>query len=175
MVKVRFAPSPTGTLHVGGIRTALFNYFFAKSQGGSFVLRNEDTDQSRKVEGSLEATLESLEWLGISWDEVVTQSERLAEYKKYADELVEKGMAKEEEGAIRFIVDKAIGEITWHDAVGDKDISYEAQNIEDFIILKLYRFHNSHLAKVIDDALVDITHVCRGEDWIPSTPEHILF
>jgi len=72
MVRVRFAPSPTGTLHVGGIRTALFNYFFAKSQNGVFILRNEDTDQARKVEGSIEITKESLEWLGILWDEIAT-------------------------------------------------------------------------------------------------------
>ena len=83
-IRVRFAPSPTGILHVGGIRTALFNYFFARSQGGKFILRNEDTDQARKVEGSLEATLESLKWLGIEWDELVTQSERLTLYKQYA-------------------------------------------------------------------------------------------
>ena len=174
MVKVRFAPSPTGILHVGGIRTALFNYFFAKSSGGSFVLRNEDTDQSRKVEGSLEATIESLKWLGISWDDMVTQSERLAEYQKYAQELVDKGLAREEEGAIRFIVDKNQGTISWTDAVGNKEISYESENIEDFIILKADGFPTYHLANVVDDHLMEITHVLRGEDWIPSAPKHIM-
>lgn len=172
-VRVRFAPSPTGILHVGGIRTALFNYFFAKSQDGAFILRNEDTDQARKVEGSLEATLESLKWLGVSWDELVTQSERLSYYKTYAEELVSKGLAKEEEGAIRFISPKE-GITTWHDAIGDKEISFENRNIEDFIILKKDGFPTYHLANVVDDHLMEISHVIRGEDWIPSAPKHIM-
>lgn len=173
MVKVRFAPSPTGTLHVGGIRTALFNYFFAKSQNGEFVLRNEDTDQARKVEGSLEATLESLRWLGVSWSEIVTQSERLQNYKKYTDILVSQGKAKEEEGAIRFLVNHE-GTTSWIDSVGNKQISFENRDIEDFIILKKDGFPTYHLANVIDDHLMAITHVIRGEDWIPSTPKHIM-
>lgn len=172
-VKVRFAPSPTGILHVGGIRTALFNYFFAKSEGGVFVLRNEDTDQARKVEGSLEATMESLRWLGINWDELVTQSERLSYYKDYANELLVKGMAREEEGAIRFITPKE-GVTAWKDAIGNKNVSFENKNIEDFIILKKDGFPTYHLANVIDDHLMEITHVIRGEDWIPSCPKHIM-
>ena len=172
-IRVRFAPSPTGILHVGGIRTALFNYFFARSQGGKFILRNEDTDQARKVEGSLEATLESLKWLGIEWDELVTQSERLTLYKQYAFELIEKGMAKEEEGAIRFITPKE-GITVWNDSIGGKEISFENKNIEDFIILKKDGFPTYHLANVIDDHLMEITHVIRGEDWIPSAPKHIM-
>lgn len=172
-IKVRFAPSPTGILHVGGIRTALFNYFFAKSEDGVFILRNEDTDQARKVEGSLDATLESLKWLGVEWDELVTQSERLSIYKKYADELVVKGMAKGEEGAIRFITPKE-GLTIWSDAIGKKEISFENQNIEDFIILKKDGFPTYHLANVVDDHLMEITHIIRGEDWIPSTPKHIM-
>lgn len=171
--RVRFAPSPTGILHVGGIRTALFNYFFAKSQGGVFILRNEDTDQARKVEGSLEATLESLTWLGIEWDEIVTQSERLPLYKKYSDELISKGIAREEEGAVRFITPKE-GMTVWEDAIGSKEISFENKNIEDFIILKKDGFPTYHLANVIDDHLMEISHVIRGEDWIPSAPKHIM-
>ena len=173
MVKVRFAPSPTGTLHVGGIRTALFNYFFAKANGGIFVLRNEDTDQARKVEGSLEATLESLTWLGILWNEVVTQSTRLEFYKKYALELVEHGKAIEEEGAIRFITPEN-GVTEWTDAVGNKKISFENSDIESFIILKKDGFPTYHLANVVDDHLMEITHVLRGEDWIPSAPKHLM-
>lgn len=172
-VKVRFAPSPTGILHVGGIRTALFNYFFAKSQHGEFVLRNEDTDQARKVEGSVEATLESLTWLGASWEGLVTQSERLEHYKKYANELVEKGMAREEEGAIRFITPTE-GTTVWRDLIGDKEISFENRDIEDFIILKKDGYPTYHLANVIDDHLMEITHVIRGEDWIPSAPKHLM-
>jgi len=172
-VKVRFAPSPTGILHVGGIRTALFNYFFAKSQNGVFTLRNEDTDQARKVEGSLEATLESLRWLDISWNEIVTQSQRLDNYKEYADQLVSKGLALKEEGAIRFIAPKE-GTTSWTDAIGNKEITFENKNIEDFIILKKDGFPTYHLANVIDDYLMKISHVIRGEDWIPSTPKHIM-
>lgn len=173
MVKVRFAPSPTGILHVGGIRTALFNYFFAKSQNGVFVLRNEDTDQARKIEGSLEKTLESLEWLGVSWDDLVTQSDRLNDYQKYARELVDKGFAREEEGAIRFIT-PAEGVTEWTDAIGNKKITFENSDIEDFIILKKDGFPTYHLANVVDDHLMEITHVIRGEDWIPSAPKHLM-
>ncbi len=172
-VRVRFAPSPTGILHVGGIRTALFNYFFAKSNNGKFILRNEDTDQARKVEGSLEATFDSLRWLGVEWDELATQSERLTHYKKYADELVAKRLAVVEEGAIRFITSKE-GTTKWVDAIGNKEISFENQNIENFIILKKDGFPTYHLANVVDDHLMEITHVIRGEDWIPSAPKHIM-
>lgn len=173
-VKVRFAPSPTGIPHVGNIRTALFDYFFAKSTGGIFILRIEDTDQARKVEGAIEAIKESLEWLGAKWDKFVTQSERLSEYKKYAEELVSAGKAKKEEnGAIRFLVPED-GVTSWIDAVGQKTISFENSEIEDFIILKNDGFPTYHLANVVDDHLMDITHVIRGEDWIPSAPKHIL-
>lgn len=172
-IKVRFAPSPTGILHVGGIRTALFNYFFAKSQNGEFVLRNEDTDQARKVEGSVEATLESLTWLGVDWDDFITQSERLQNYQTFAQELVAKGQAKEEEGAVRFITPK-IGTTSWHDQIGSKEISFENCDIEDFIILKKDGYPTYHLANVIDDHLMEITHVIRGEDWIPSAPKHLM-
>jgi glutamyl-tRNA synthetase len=173
MVRVRFAPSPTGTLHVGGIRTALFNYFFAKSQNGVFILRNEDTDQARKVEGSIEITKESLKWLGILWDEEVTQSERLELYKKHAEEIISKGLARQEDGAVRFITPKE-GKTAWKDLIGDKEISFENKDIEDFIILKKDGFPTYHFANVIDDHTMNITHVIRGEDWIPSTPKHIM-
>lgn len=173
-VRVRFAPSPTGTLHVGGIRTALFDYFLAKSEKGEFILRIEDTDQARKVEGAEEAIRESLEWLGATWDKYEVQSSRLAEYKKYANELVGKGLAREEEGAIRFSVPKGGETVSWVDAVGNKKISYNSNDIEDFIILKKDGFPTYHLANVVDDHLMGITHVIRGEDWIPSTPKHIL-
>ena len=174
MTKVRFAPSPTGIPHVGNIRTALFDYFLAKANNGTFILRLEDTDQARKVEGAEEAIKESLMWLGADWDEFVVQSDRLDEYKKYAHELVGKGLAREEEGAVRFIVDKSLGYISWVDAIGDKEIIYEAENIEDFIILKADGYPTYHLANVVDDHAMDITHVIRGEDWIPSTTKHIL-
>ncbi len=174
MIKVRFAPSPTGVPHIGNIRTALFNYFFAKVQNGKFILRIEDTDQARKVEGAEEAIEQSLLWLGISWDERLVQSEHLENYKKYAQELVEKGLAgKEDGGAIRFVVKKE-GKTAWIDKVGNKKIEFENKDIEDFIILKSDGFPTYHLANVVDDNKQEITHVIRGEDWISSTPKHIL-
>lgn len=173
MTRVRFAPSPTGILHVGGIRTALFNYFYAKATKGVFILRIEDTDQARLVPGAVDQIKDSLNWLGISWDEFVTQSERLETYKKYANELVEKGMAKVEEGAVRFIT-PSDGKTLWVDAVGNKEVSFENKDIEDFIILKKDGFPTYHLANVVDDHLMQITHVIRGEDWIPSCPKHIM-
>ncbi len=172
--RVRYAPSPTGIPHVGNIRTALFDYFFAKSNGGEFILRLEDTDQARKTEGAIEAIEESLNWLGASWDEYVVQSKRLSEYQKYAKKLVEKGKAVEEEGAIRFITPKDHGPIYWEDAIGDRTISFEANEVDNFIILKKDGYPTYHLANVVDDHLMNITHVIRGDDWISSTPKHIL-
>jgi len=173
-LRVRFAPSPTGIPHVGNIRTALFDYFLAKSKKGLIILRIEDTDQARKVEGAIDAIQESLKWLGAQWDEYVIQSERLDDYRKYANELAEKGLAREENGAIRFIVTKDGREISWNDLIGNKTISFNVDDIEDFIILKADGFPTYHLANVVDDHLMGITHVIRGEDWIPSTPKHLL-
>ncbi len=174
MVRVRFAPSPTGIPHIGNIRTALFNYFFAKSQGGKFILRIEDTDQARKVEGAVEAIKESLKWLGINWDgDIIHQSENLDTYKKVAQDLVSKGLAKEEDGAVRFITPEE-GKTSWVDKVGNKTIEFENKDIENFIILKSDGFPTYHLANVIDDNKQEITHVIRGEDWISSTPKHIM-
>jgi len=173
-VKVRYAPSPTGIPHVGNIRTALFDYFQAKANNGTFVLRIEDTDQERKVEGALEAIKESLTWLGADWDEYVVQSERLDKYKKYAEELLEKGIAREEEGAIRFVVPEGEKEISWQDEIGKRVISFAREEIDDFIILKKDGYPTYHLANVVDDHLMEITHVIRGDDWISSTPKHIL-
>lgn len=173
MVRVRFAPSPTGIPHVGSMRTVLFNYFFAKSQQGKFILRIEDTDQQRKVEGALESIKESLEWLGVVYDEYYVQSERLTHYKEYADALVKEGKARIDDGAVRFIVPKK-GVTSWIDAVGNKRIEFENDKIEDFIILKKDGFPTYHLANVIDDHLMEISHVIRGDDWIPSAPKHIM-
>ncbi len=182
-VHVRFAPSPTGIPHVGNIRTALFDYFYARHNKGTFTLRIEDTDQERKVVGAIEAIKESLTWLGAEWDDFVVQSERLPEYKKYAEELVNKNAAKvEENGAIRYLV-RERGIITWQDVVGNRSISYNADDLrkdekgnpaEGFIILKADGYPTYHLASVVDDHLMGITHVIRGDDWMPSTPRHLL-
>ncbi len=173
MVIVRFAPSPTGIPHVGNIRTAIFNYFFAKKEKGKFILRIEDTDQARKVEGAEDIIKESLTWLGCLWDEYIVQSENVETYKKYANELLEKGLAKKDGDAIRFITPKE-GKTSWIDKVGNKKIEFENSEIEDFIILKTDGFPTYHLANIIDDHAEGVTHVIRGEDWIPSAPKHIM-
>ncbi|MEK7551141.1 MAG: glutamate--tRNA ligase family protein [Patescibacteria group bacterium] len=173
MVKVRFAPSPTGIQHIGGIRTALFNFLYAKANNGVFILRIEDTDQKRLVEGSVEAIIEMLKWLEIEpTGEIVHQSERLDLYKKYTKELIDKNIAYEKDGAVYVNVpDEKTFE--WIDAVGNKKISFAGKDTEDFVILKSDGFPTYHLANVVDDHLMEITHVFRGEEWISSTPKHL--
>jgi len=173
MVRVRIAPSPTGIPHIGNTRTALFNYLFAKHAKGKFIVRIEDTDQARIVAGAKEAIFEILIWLGISWDEEYIQSERKNIYKEHAEILEKKGFAYKDEGAMRFKI-PANQEISWIDAVGNKKISFKTDIIEDFIILKSDGFPTYHLASVVDDHLMNISHVIRGDEWISSTPKHIL-
>lgn len=173
MIRVRIAPSPTGIPHIGNTRTALFNYLFAKHNKGNFILRIEDTDKARIVKGAKEAIFEILEWLGLVPDETYIQSERLDFYRDAAQKLQKQGFAREEEGAIRFIVPK--GQILgWCDVVGNKKISFKSEAIEDFIILKSDGFPTYHLASVVDDHLMKISHIIRGDEWISSTPKHIL-
>ncbi len=173
MVKVRFAPSPTGIPHIGNTRTALFDFLFAKKNKGEFVLRIEDTDQKRLVEGAKEALLEILDWLGLKFDgEITYQSQRLDLYHKYSQELLAKGIAYEKEGAIWVKVpDEKTFE--WEDSIGKKHISFAGKDVEDFVILKSDGFPTYHLANIIDDHLMEITHVIRGEEWISSTPKHL--
>lgn len=223
MVRVRFAPSPTGELHVGGARTALYNYLFARKQQGKFIIRIEDTDQERLVPGSLERLLAALKWFGLDWDEgpdkggdfgPYVQSERLELYKKYADELVRKGLAyycfctaqrlevlrelqqsqhlptkydgtclkitpadaaarvaKGESHTIRLKVNP--GHTHFVDRIRGEVIIDNA-TLDDQILLKSDGFPTYHLANVVDDHLMEITHVIRGEEWLPSTPKHIL-
>lgn len=173
MIRVRIAPSPTGIPHIGNTRTALFNYLFAKHNNGKFIVRIEDTDQARIVAGAKEAIFEILDWLGIPWDERYTQSERKDIYKKHADQLLGKGSAYKDEGAVRFKIPKD-REISWEDGVGDKKISFKTDVMEDFVILKSDGFPTYHLANVVDDYLMNISHVIRGDEWISSTPKHIL-
>lgn len=172
-IRVRIAPSPTGIPHIGNTRTALFNYLFAKHNHGDFILRIEDTDKARIVKGAKEAIFEILEWLGLVPDKTYIQSERLDFYRDAAQKLQKQGFAREEEGAIRFIVPK--GQILgWRDVVGNKKISFKSDVIEDFIILKSDGFPTYHLASVVDDHLMKISHIIRGDEWISSTPKHIL-
>lgn len=170
---VRIAPSPTGIPHTGNTRTALFNFLFARRKGGKFILRIEDTDQKRIVPGAKEAIFEILEWLEIPPDKMYVQSKRLDIYKRQVLDLLKKGSAVEDEGAIRFVVPK--GKILeWQDAVGSKKISFKSEDIEDFVILKSDGFPTYHLASVVDDHLMEISHVIRGVEWISSTPKHLL-
>lgn len=225
-VKVRYAPSPTGLQHIGGVRTALFNYFFAKSQGGKFILRVEDTDQERYSEESLKDLYDTLEWLNIKWDEgpivggpngPYIQSERFELYQKYAKELVASGHAyycycseerlnnvraeqkankssqqgydrhcrslseeerleKEKQGikpVIRLKVPME-GKTTFNDVLMG-DITRKNKDISpDPILLKGDGFPTYHLANVIDDHLMGITHIMRAQEWIPSGPLHVI-
>jgi len=172
-IRVRFAPSPTGIPHMGNLRTALYAYLFAKGNKGEFLLRIEDTDKKRLVEGAEEAILESLSWLGIKWDEApLHQSERLDLYKKYVQELLDKKIAHKKEGAVWVkLPENKIYQ--WVDQVGQKKISFNGKDVDEFVILKSDGFPTYHLANVIDDHLTQISHVIRGEEWISSTPKHL--
>lgn len=173
MVRVRIAPSPTGIPHIGNTRTALFNYLFARHYGGKFVVRIEDTDQKRIMPGAEKAIYEILDWLGLNWDEEYVQSKRLDLYKEASQILLKQKNARKEGNAVRFIVPK--GKIVeWIDAVGDKRIIFKTDDIEDFVILKSDSFPTYHLANVVDDHDMRISHVIRGDEWISSTPKHIL-
>lgn len=224
-IRVRFAPSPTGYLHLGGARTALFNWLYAKKTGGKFLLRIEDTDRSRYNENALDEIFSSLRWLGLQWDEGAdvggdfgpySQSERLDLYQKYADELLEKGLAyrcfcteerlaklREEQGKSglgvsgydkkcrdlskseseerakngeNFVIRLKIPEnrtISFVDKIRG-EISFDTKTQDDFVLLKTDGFPTYHLANVIDDHFMKITNVLRGDEWITSTPKHIL-
>jgi glutamyl-tRNA synthetase len=186
-VRARYAPSPTGLLHIGNARTALFNYLFAKHHGGDFLIRIEDTDVARNVEGGEASQLNYLKWLGISWDEgpdiggphgPYHQLKRLDLYKKYADELLERGLAFKEykEGsnkyAIRFKVPKDVT-YTFDDVIRGK-LTFESKEIEDWIIMKDNGIPTYNFAVVIDDHHMEITHVFRGEEHITNTPKQIM-
>lgn len=231
-VRVRFAPSPTGGLHIGGVRTALYNYLFAKKHGGDFILRIEDTDQTRFVEGAEEYIIESLSWLGITFDEGVhvggvhapyRQSERKPMYRQYAEDLVEKGyayyafdtaeeleqmrerlkaakvaspqynsitrnsmknaltlpadevkarIANGEPYVIRLKVPRK-EEIRLYDEIRGW-VVVQSHQIDDKVLLKSDGMPTYHLANVVDDYLMQITHVIRGEEWLPSAPLHVL-
>ncbi len=215
-VRVRFAPSPTGYPHVGNIRTALFNWLFARHHGGSFILRIEDTDAARRVEGAVEAIMDSLNWLGIDWDEgPVFQSDRLDLYGREADRLVQSGhgfycfctaerleqvrteqsrlhmpprydghcrtldplevrrrLDAGEPAVVRFKMPQE-GETTFHDLIRG-DVTFSNANLNDYVLLKSDGYPTYHLANVVDDHYMGITHVLRADEWISSTPLHVL-
>jgi glutamyl-tRNA synthetase len=230
-VRVRFAPSPTGPLHIGGVRTALYNYLFAKKNGGTFILRIEDTDQSRFVEGAEEYIMEALEWCGIMVDEGIReggkygpyrQSDKKAEYRQFADMLINKGDAyyafdtPQELDALRTAAEKngqtfmynadvrnslsnstSLKEDEWKEKLENgesfvirykmpvnEDIHFEdivrgnivvnTSALDDKILFKSDGMPTYHLAHAVDDHVMEISHVIRGEEWLPSLPLHIL-
>ncbi len=219
-VRARFAPSPTGNLHIGNLRSVLYGYLLAKSKQGDFILRIEDTDQTRYVEGSIDMMLEGFDWLGVRFDEgpreggefsPYIQSERLEIYKKYADELINKGWAyycfcsqdelKEErikgdqlmysgkcraldveeskkrvtngeKAVIRLKVPKG-REVVVNDVVYG-DVKFDTNFIDDQVLMKSDGFPTYHLAVVVDDHLMEISHVTRSNEWLPSSGKHVL-
>ena len=223
-VRTRFAPSPTGLLHAGSIHTAMFDYLWARHAGGTFILRIEDTDVERKVEGAAENQMEALKWLGLDWDEgpgvggpyaPYYQSQRLPLYNEAAEKLIAQGnayycycsterletMRKEQEArkqppgydrhcrnlspeekadcqrrgikpVVRFKVPFE-GQTKFHDIIYG-DVCFENSTIDDFVMLKSDGYPTYHLANVVDDHAMKITHVIRGEEWISSTPRHLL-
>ncbi|MGA2967606.1 MAG: glutamate--tRNA ligase family protein [Candidatus Levyibacteriota bacterium] len=174
MVKVRFAPSPTGIPHIGNTKTALYNFLFARANKGEFILRIEDTDQKRVVDGAEKAILEILDWLGLKYDgKPIHQSERLEIYKKYVQELLDKKIAHQKEGAIWVKVPEG-KTFEWTDKIGNKKIRFLGKDVDEFVILKSDGFPTYHLANIVDDHLTEITDVIRGEEWISSTPKHLF-
>ncbi len=231
-VRVRFAPSPTGLLHIGGLRTALYNWLFARQHGGTVVLRIEDTDQARYVDEAEADIIDSLEWAGLDYDEgpnvggphePYRQSERTEIYRRYADQLVANGFAyyafdtPEEIDAMRERLQKAgeaapaydahtrlqmVNSLTLpesevrsrleagdhhvirlkvpeHETVRFEDmvrgwVAFETSTLDDQVLLKSDGLPTYHLANVVDDHLMEITHVVRGEEWLPSVPKHLL-
>ena len=171
-IKTRWAPSPTGDPHIGGIRTALFNFLFAKNQKGDFLLRIEDTDQKRLIPKSIVKIKESLEVLGLKWDNYSVQSERLAIYEKHLEQLKKMGVVYQDEGAWRFKVEKG-KKLSWVDGVHGK-VQFLSDVIEDFVIVKSDKFPTYHFANVIDDTQFKISHVLRGDEWLSSTPKHLM-
>ena len=170
-VRVRFAPSPTGYLHVGGARTALFNWLYARHTGGEFLFRIEDTDKARSTDEHTRVILDGLTWLGLDWDEEpVFQGARVKRHQGMADKLLAEGKAYMEEGAIRFRLPP--GEIAWDDAVHGR-ISFQGEDIKDFVILRSDRTPIYNFAVVVDDVDMRITHVLRGDDHISNTPKQI--
>jgi glutamyl-tRNA synthetase len=169
--RVRFAPSPTGYLHVGGARTALFNWLFARRHKGTFLLRIEDTDRERSSEAHTKVILDGLTWLGLDWDEeVVFQGARLARHQELADRLVSTGNAYLDEGAVRFRMPDQ--EIAWEDAVYER-IRFQGREIQDWVILRSDRTPTYNFSVVCDDVDMRITHVMRGEDHVSNTPKQI--
>ncbi|MCM8796001.1 MAG: glutamate--tRNA ligase [Candidatus Omnitrophica bacterium] len=176
MIRVRFAPSPTGYLHIGGARTALFNWLYARAKAGKFILRIEDTDTARSKKEYLDEILESLTWLGLKWDEIYYQSQRFNIYKEYAQRLLKNGLAYSEKtpGKGEAIIYKVTAQkIKVRDLIRG-EIEFDATLLKDQVLIKSDGSPTYNFACVVDDATLNITHVIRGDDHLSNTPKQIL-
>jgi glutamyl-tRNA synthetase len=172
-MRVRFAPSPTGALHIGGARTALYNWLLARGSGGTFVLRIEDTDRERSTPENVEQILDALTWLGLDWDEGPhSQAERAPEHRAAIDQMLESDHAYEDEGAVRIKVPDE-GEVVVGDVIRG-DVAFPLSAIDDFVVARSDGSALYNLAVAVDDRDMDITHVVRGEDHLSNTPRQIL-
>jgi glutamyl-tRNA synthetase len=166
------APSPTGALHVGGVRTALFNWLFARNRDGEFLIRIENTDTSREVQGAVEHALESLAWLGLDWDRPPTfQLDRIDDCRRVAEQLVAEGKAYVDEGAIRFRMPDD-GATAWDDVVRGR-IEFPNDKLEDLVLIRSDGRPTYNFASPMEDVWDGITHVIRGEDHVSNTPKQI--
>ncbi len=170
-VRVRFAPSPTGYLHIGGARTCLFNWLFARKCQGRFILRIEDTDRERSKQEYVDEILESIAWLGMGWDEMFFQSQRFELYRDYAQRLIREGKATLKEGAVFFRYE--FERVELHDLLRGSIVFNELPKQEE-VIIKSDGSPTYNFSCVIDDVLLGINHVIRGEDHISNTPKQIL-
>jgi glutamyl-tRNA synthetase len=174
MVRVRFAPSPTGFLHVGSARTAIFNWLYARHTGGKFLLRVEDTDLKRSETRFLDEILEDLKWLGLDWDgEPLFQSRRFDVYRAKAEELIARGRAYKDGDAVLFKVEP--GRTIAYDDLVHGRISVESETVKDQVMIKSDGSPTYNFACVVDDAHLGITHILRGDDHISNTPKQIIF
>ncbi|MDH5643492.1 MAG: glutamate--tRNA ligase [Gemmatimonadota bacterium] len=170
-IRVRFAPSPTGYLHVGGARTALFNWLYARQQGGKFLLRVEDTDKARSSDEHTQVILDGLTWLGLDWDEEpVFQGARLKRHQEWAEKLKDTGHLYEDDGAMRFKMPDET--IKWTDLVHG-DTSFEGRDIKDWVLLRSDGTPTYNFSVVADDIDMELTHVIRGDDHLSNTPKQI--
>ena len=180
-MKLRIAPSPTGQLHIGNARTALFNWLYAKANNGTFLVRIDDTDTERSTKEFQKDITENLKWLGLHWDEGIEvggshdsykQSSRFDRYQEVAENLLSRNLAYEDDGAIRFKVPND-GSIEFKDYIRG-DMLFNLSDVEDFVILRSDKSPTYHLASTVDDIDYGITIIARGEDILSSTPKHIM-
>jgi glutamyl-tRNA synthetase len=172
VVRIRFAPSPTGFLHIGGVHTALFNWLFARHEGGEFRLRIENTDTSREVAEATEQIQDSLRWLGLDWDgEVTFQLDRMERCREEAQRLLAEGTAYEDEGAIRIRMPDE-GVTAWDDLIRGR-IEYPNEKLEDLVLVRADGRPTYNFASPVEDWLDEITHVLRGDDHISNTPKQM--